>query len=99
MPPKKARLSAEAAINNILRFVENDEDNIIAEEFHEKDDNCSDLDELFGENCKFCFLVINQIVIPKKPKAKKVANINYTFLFFYIKHNYRRYLLLMVVMM
>ena len=33
MPPKKARLSAEAAINNILRFSENDEDNISDEEF------------------------------------------------------------------
>ena len=29
MPPKKARLSAEAAINNILRFVENDEDKCV----------------------------------------------------------------------
>ena len=53
MPPKKARLSAEAAINNIFRFVENDEE----------DDNYSDLDELFGENCKFRFLVMNQNAI------------------------------------
>ena len=29
MPPKKARLSAEAAINDILRFVENDEDKCV----------------------------------------------------------------------
>ena len=29
MPPKKARLSAEAAVNNILRFVENDEDKCV----------------------------------------------------------------------
>ena len=55
MPPKKARLSAEAAINNILRFVENDE-NIRDGEFDEEDYNHNDLDELFGENCKFRFL-------------------------------------------
>ena len=60
---KKARLSAEAAINNILRYLENDEDNISDEEFNEEYDNYSDLDELFGENCKFCFLVMNQNVI------------------------------------
>ena len=29
MPPKKARLSAEATVNNILRFVENDEDKCV----------------------------------------------------------------------
>ena len=29
MPPKKARLSAKAAINNILRFVEIDEDKCV----------------------------------------------------------------------
>ena len=29
MPPKKARLSAETAINNILRFVKNDEDKCV----------------------------------------------------------------------
>ena len=29
MPLKKARLSAEAAINDILRFVENDEDKCV----------------------------------------------------------------------
>ena len=70
MPPKKARLSAESAINNILRFVENDEDNISDAVFDEEDDNYSDLDELFGKNCKFRFLVMNQNVISKKPKAK-----------------------------
>ena len=48
MPPKKARLLAEAVINNILRFVENDEDYISDEEANEEDDNYSDLDELFG---------------------------------------------------
>ena len=29
MPLKKARLSAETAINNILRFAENDEDKCV----------------------------------------------------------------------
>ena len=67
MPPKKARLSAESAINNILRFVENDEDNISDLEFDEEDDNYSDLDELLGENCKFRFLLMNENVISKKP--------------------------------
>ena len=67
MPPKKARLSAEPAINNILRFVENDEDNISDLEFDEEDDNYSDLDELLGENCKFRFLLMNENVISKKP--------------------------------
>ena len=43
--------------------MENDEENISDEEFDEEDNNYSDLDELFGENCKFCFLVINQNVI------------------------------------
>ena len=76
---KKARLSAAAAINSILRFVENDEDNISDKEFDEEGDNYSDLDELFGENCKFRFLVMNQNAISKKPKAKKVSYINYTF--------------------
>ena len=42
-------------------------------------DNYSDLDELFGENCKFRFLVMNQNAISKKPKAKKVSYINYNF--------------------
>ena len=70
MLPKKARLSAESAINNTLRFVENDKDNISDEEFDEEDDNYSDLDELFGENCKFRLRVMNQNVISKKPKAK-----------------------------
>ena len=37
MPPKKARSSAEAATNNILRFVKNDEDTISDEEFDEED--------------------------------------------------------------
>ena len=82
MPPKKARLSAEAAINNILRFVENDEDNIRDGEFDEEDYNHNDLDELFGENCKFRFLLMNQNAISKKPKAKKVSHINYTFYYF-----------------
>ena len=54
--------------------MENDEDNIGDEE----DDNYSDLDELFGENRKFRFLVMNQDVISKRRKAKKVSNINYT---------------------
>ena len=63
MSPKKARLSAEAAINNISRFVENDEDNISDEKCDEEDANYSDLDEIFGENCKFRFLVMNQNVI------------------------------------
>ena len=59
--------------------MENDEENISDEEFDEEDNNYSDLNELFGENCKFCFLVINQNVIWKKPKAKKVSYINHTF--------------------
>ena len=59
--------------------MENDEENISDEEFDEEDDNYSDLDELFGENFKFWFLVINQNVIWKKPKTKKVSYINYTF--------------------
>ena len=63
MSPKKARLSAEAAINNISRFVENDEDNISDEKCDEEDANYSDLDEIFGENCKFRFLVMKQNVI------------------------------------
>ena len=63
MSPKKARLSAEAAINNISRFVENDEDNISDEKCDEEDANYSDLDEIFGENCKFRFLVMNQNAI------------------------------------
>ena len=75
MPPKKARLPAEAAINNILRFLQNDEVNISDEEFAEEDN----LDELFGENCKFRCLVMNENVISKNPKAKKVSYINYTF--------------------
>ena len=50
--------------------MENDEDNISDAEFDEEDDNYSDLDELFGKNCKFRFLVMNQNVISKKPKAK-----------------------------
>ena len=79
MPSKKARLSAEAAINNILRYVENDEDNISEEEFDKEDDNHSDFDELFGENCRFCFLVMSQNIISKKTKAKKVSYTNYTF--------------------
>ena len=54
--------------------MENDEDNIGDEE----DDNYSDLDELFGENRKFRFLVMNQDVISKRRKVKKVSNINYT---------------------
>ena len=54
--------------------MENDEDNIGDEE----DDNYSDLDELFGENRKFRFLVMNQDVKSKSRKAKKVSNINYT---------------------
>ena len=40
-----------------------------------EDDNYSDLDELFGENCKFLFFVMNQNLISKKPKAKKVSSI------------------------
>ena len=79
MPPKKARLSAEAAINNILRFAENDENNISDEEFDEEDDNYSDLDELFREKCKFRFLVMNQNAISKRLQAKEVSHINYTF--------------------
>ena len=58
--------------------MENDEDNIGDEEFDEDDDNYSDLDELFGENRKFRFLVMNQNVISKRRKAKKVSDINYT---------------------
>ena len=58
--------------------MENDEDNIGGEEFDEEDDNYSDLDELFGENRKFRFLVMNQNVISKRRKAKKVSDINYT---------------------
>ena len=58
--------------------MENDEDNIGDEEFDEEDDNYSDLDELFGENRKFHFLVMNQNVISKRRKAKKVSDINYT---------------------
>ena len=58
--------------------MENDEDNIGDEEFDEEDDNYSDLDELFGENRKFRFLVMNQNVISKRRKAKKVSDINYT---------------------
>ena len=79
MPPKKARLLAEAVINHILRFVENNKDYVSDGEFDEEDDNYSDLDELFGESCKCRFLVMNQNVISKKPKAKKVSYINYTF--------------------
>ena len=63
MSPKKARLSAEAAINNTSRFVKNDEDDISDEKFDEEDPNYSDLDEIFGENCKFRFLVMNQNAI------------------------------------
>ena len=55
MPPKKARLSAEAAINNILRFVDDDEDNISDEEYDEEDHNYSDLDKLFDGNVSFAF--------------------------------------------
>ena len=49
--------------------MENDEDKI-NQDF---DDNYSDFDELFGENCKFRFLVTNQNVISKKLKAKKLS--------------------------
>ena len=63
MSPKKARLSAEAAITNTSRFVKNDEDDISDEKFDEEDANYSDLDEIFGENCKFRFLVMNQNAI------------------------------------
>ena len=63
MSPKKARLSAGAAINNTSRFVKNDEDDISDEKFDEEDANYSDLDEIFGENCKFRFLVMNQNAI------------------------------------
>ena len=38
-----------------------------------EDDNYSDLDEIFGENCKFLFFAMNQNVISKKPRAKKVS--------------------------
>ena len=48
----------------------------------------SDLDELFGENCKFRFVVMNQYVISKKRKAKKKIICKLYFLLFYIKHNY-----------
>ena len=88
MSPKKARLSAEAAMNNILRFVENDADKKSDEKFDEEDHNYSDLDELFGENCKFRFVVMNQYVISKKRKAKKDIIYKLYFLLFYIKHNY-----------
>ena len=59
--------------------MEDDEDNISDAELDEEDDNYSDLGELFGENCNFGFLVMNQNVISKKPKAKKISCINYTF--------------------
>ena len=59
--------------------MENDVDNTNDEEFDKEDYNYSDLNELFGENCKFRFLVMNQNVISKKTKAKKVSYINYTF--------------------
>ena len=88
MPPKKARLSAEAAMNNILKFVENDADKKSDEKFDEEDHNYSDLDELFGENCKFRFVVMKQYVISKKRKAKKNIICKLYFLLFYIKHNY-----------
>ena len=58
--------------------MENDEDKKNDEKFGEEVYNYSDSDELFGENCKFRFLVINQYVISKKPKAC----VNYTFYYF-----------------
>ena len=62
-----------------MSIAEDDEDNISDAELDEEDDNYSDLSELFGENCNFGFLVMNQNVISKKPKAKKISYINYTF--------------------
>ena len=62
-----------------MSIAEDDEDNISDAELDEEDDNYSDLSELFGENCNFDFLVMNQNVISKKPKAKKISYINYTF--------------------
>ena len=62
-----------------MSIAEDDEDNISDAELDEEDDNYSDLSELFGENCNSGFLVMNQNVISKKPKAKKISYINYTF--------------------
>ena len=61
-----------------MRYVENDEDKISDEEFDEEDDNYSDLNELFRENCKLRLLVNNQNVMSKKLKAKKGSYIYYT---------------------
>jgi hypothetical protein len=48
MPPKRVRISTQSAVENILRFVEEDED--ISEDEDEMD---NDLEELHGPGMKF----------------------------------------------
>ena len=53
MPPKKAKISGESAIENILRFVEADDD--FSDDNFDDDEN--DLDGIYGETGQCCIFV------------------------------------------